>query len=75
MPNHPKAKKSRDLSKQSLREELGSSPPIAVSMREFCALTGIGLTTGWKLAREGRLKTFKVGGCRRIFLDSIDNLK
>jgi len=75
MTNLPHAEKAEGHSKRTLRKKLGDKPPIAVSMSEFCALTGIGMTTGWKLAREGRLKTFKVGGCRRVFLESIDNLK
>ena len=65
---------ARDLSKSALRRGLGKQPPIAVSMQEACALLGIGMTTGWKLSREGRLETFKVGRCRRVIVRSIEAL-
>ena len=65
----------RDLSKPALRRGLGEQPPIAVSMQEACALLGIGMTTGWKLAREGRLDTFKVGRSRRVLLSSVQRVK
>ena len=67
--------KSRDLSKPTLRKGLGNTTPVAVPMSEACALLGIGMTTGWKLAREGRLATFKVGRCRRVLMSSIQNLE
>jgi len=51
---HPQAENERD--------------PIAVTFREGSRLSGYGLTTLWKLAKEGRLKTRRVPGVDRTLI-------
>jgi excisionase family DNA binding protein len=44
------------------------------SIREVCEMLGIGLTTGWKLVKEGRLVAVKVAGRTVITADSVERL-
>lgn len=44
------------------------------SMRETCHMLGIGMTTGWKLVKDGKLSTVKVCGRTVITAASIDRL-
>jgi excisionase family DNA binding protein len=43
-------------------------------MIEACGLANVGLTTGWKLLREGQLIGVKVGRRRLILLASVERL-
>jgi hypothetical protein len=45
-----------------------AAPPIAVTIREACRISGLGQTSIWKLRREGRLETVHVPGCDRALV-------
>ena len=64
----------RANSKSDLRTALGDDKPLAIDIREACALAGVGLTTGWKLIRERRLESVKVGRRRLVLRSSIEQL-
>ena len=47
----------------------GCVDPIAVTVKEASALTGLGLTTMWRLIKEQRLQTRHVPGVARTLVD------
>lgn len=49
-------------------------PRRGYSMREVCAMLGIGNTTGWKLVKEGKLIAVKVAGRTVITAASVEAL-
>ena len=51
-------------------------PPLAVTVRQACELSGYGPTTIWGLLKSGRLKAVRVAGIRRTTIDyqSLKNL-
>lgn len=48
--------------------------PIAVSVKQFCALTSLGRTTAFKLISEGALQTVAVRGRTLILWQSVEAL-
>lgn len=48
--------------------------PLTVTVRDARRLLGLGNTTIWKLIKEGRLLTVKIGKRRLILFDSIEEL-
>lgn len=49
-------------------------PRRGYSIREVCEMLGIGLTTGWKLVKEGKLVAVKVAGRTVITAASVEAL-
>ena len=47
----------------------GCVDPITVTVKEASALTGLGLTTMWRLIKEQRLQTRHVPGVARTLVD------
>jgi hypothetical protein len=47
----------------------GCVDPITVTVKEASALTGLGLTTVWRLIKEERLRTRHVPGVARTLVD------
>ena len=43
---------------------------ISVTVREFCALTGLGVTKTYELLGTGELDSIKVGKRRLVLMDS-----
>jgi hypothetical protein len=50
------------------RADAEQLPPIAVTVRRACQLTGLGPTTIWNFLRDGRLGTVRVPGLRRTLV-------
>ena len=45
-----------------------------LQVREFCQLFKVSRTTVWRMSRDGKLKTVKIGRQKYISRDSIDQL-
>lgn len=45
--------------------------PVAVSYEDAGKMLGIGRTKAWQLAKEGKLKTIKIGADSKIVVESI----
>jgi excisionase family DNA binding protein len=43
-------------------------PPLTVSIRQVCALTGLGPTSIWALIKNGRLEAVRPKGLRRTLI-------
>jgi hypothetical protein len=43
-------------------------PPLAVSVKRACELSGLGLTSIWAFLRDGRLEAVRVPGVRRTLV-------
>lgn len=52
----------------------GNLKPIGISVAQTRQITGLGNTTTWKLIKEGKLRTAKVGGRTLVLYDSIEQL-
>ena len=50
------------------RPKAGASAPIAVTIAEACRQTGLGQTTIWNFAGEGRLELIRPPGIRRTLV-------
>jgi hypothetical protein len=44
------------------------TPPLAVTVRRACELSGLGPTTIWAFLRDGRLDAVRVPGVRRTLI-------
>jgi hypothetical protein len=44
------------------------TPPLAVTVRRACELSGLGPTTIWNFLRDGRLEGVRVPGVRRTLV-------
>jgi hypothetical protein len=44
------------------------TPPLAVSVKRACELSGLGATSVWAFIRDGRLKVVHVPGLRRTLI-------
>ncbi len=47
---------------------------IATTVKHMCDDLDIGLTTGWKLIREGKVKAIRIGRRTLVLRSSIDEL-
>jgi hypothetical protein len=45
-----------------------TTPPVALTIRQFLATYGVGRTQAWKLAKAGHIVTRKVG--KRVLIDA-----
>lgn len=66
----PKAKSQRKQKQKAARRQWPSLPPAEVkfaSIRRWCEISGIGLTTSYKLIAAGRLPARKLGS--RLLVD------
>jgi excisionase family DNA binding protein len=52
----------------------GNVRPIGISVMRTREITGLGNTTVWKLIKEGKLRTAKVGGRTLVLYDSVEAL-
>lgn len=48
--------------------------PLAVTIKQVCVLTGVGRTTVYKLAQEGRIKFIKVGRRTLVSMACVESL-
>jgi len=55
--------------KKPAQAATGCVDPITVTVKEASALTGLGLTTVWRLIKEQRLQTRHVPGVARTLVD------
>jgi len=53
-------------------KQASALPRRGYSMREVCAMLGIGSTTGWKLVKEEKLVAVKVAGRTVITAGSVE---
>ena len=51
-----------------------SMKPLAVTIKQVCELTGVGRTTVYKLAQEGRIRFIKVGRRTLVSMACVENL-
>jgi hypothetical protein len=42
--------------------------PITVTVQQFCKLTGLGLSTAWKLIKEGKVEVVRIPGVDRTLI-------
>jgi hypothetical protein len=52
----------------------GATPRPFAGLVQECARRDIGRTTAFDLANKGLIETFKIGGRRFVYLDSLDTL-
>ena len=52
----------------------GNIRPIGITVPRTREITGLGNTTIWKLIKEGKLRTAKVGGRTLVLYDSVEAL-
>jgi hypothetical protein len=50
------------------RADAEDLPPLAVTVRRACELSGLGPTTIWNFLRDGRLDAVRVPGVRRTLV-------
>jgi hypothetical protein len=50
------------------RDDGGQLPPLAVTIKRACKVSGYGTTTIWALIRDGYLETVRVPGVRRTLI-------
>jgi excisionase family DNA binding protein len=46
------------------------APPITVTVKTFCALSGIGKTKAFEMIKDGTLESIKIGNNRLIVMES-----
>ena len=51
-----------------------SERAITATVRDFCAMTGLGVTKTYELLGSGEIESFKIGKRRLIVLDSYHRL-
>ena len=52
----------------------GNVRPIGISVMRTREITSLGNTMVWKLIKEGKLRTAKVGGRTLVLYDSVEEL-
>jgi excisionase family DNA binding protein len=55
-------------------DAIAANRAITATVREFCALTGLGITTTYSLLNLGQIDSIKIGKRRLIVLDSYHKL-
>jgi hypothetical protein len=57
------------ISPEIIAHRLGNLKPLAVTFDAASQITGLGLTTLWKFAKQGRIRLIRPQGVRRTLVD------
>jgi excisionase family DNA binding protein len=71
--NPPEAESPRSAAKRAALAPL--FPGRLLRYREFCALTGIGLSKAKELVLSGRVRSVRIDSARRIPISEVDRIE
>jgi hypothetical protein len=60
---------NEDASMATIRREITGRRPLAVTFGTASQITGLGLTTLWKYAKDNRIRLIRPPGIRRTLID------
>jgi hypothetical protein len=60
---------NEDASMATIRPEITGCEPLAVTFSAASQITGLGPTTLWKLAKQGRIRLIRLPDIKRTLID------